>query len=118
MLGGSNYGWQACVEHLCATFNLTWPDYLEEMERRVAAAVLLWAPSIPDGYLNAQISRFVSITREKLEQDCRTSGYRPPDVRDLSRMTATGAYPGESRLRIWRRHAMFTSISRSQGMRR
>ena len=60
------------IERLCATFNLTWPDYIagNGKARFRRRAVLLWAPSVPDDYLNTQISQFVSITRQRLELEC------------------------------------------------
>lgn len=102
------------VEKLCSTFSKTWPEYLEDMERRVSAGVLLWAPSISKEYMNTAITKFVETTRLRLRQHCKASGFREPTLKDLWRMRSKGTFPGESSLRIWIRTRTYSMITRMQ----
>jgi hypothetical protein len=92
------------IEHLYATFETrTDPVYLKDIERRISAAVLLWWPGVEGIYKNAPLERFVEATRVALDSECKASGFRTPSTGDLIRMHESGAYPGESRARVFLR---------------
>jgi hypothetical protein len=82
------------VEHVCSTFSQTDPAYLADMDRRVAAGTLLWARNVDADYRHPLIDRFVDVTRERLARACRAAGHREPELSDLPRMLASGAFPG------------------------
>jgi hypothetical protein len=95
------------VEHLCATFTQTDPEYLADVERRIAAATLLWAPNIDANYRHPAIDRLIQGTRTRLEAACAEAGHRPPHVSDLPAMAEEGRYPGEPRSGVLRRAAKY-----------
>lgn len=96
------------VENVCAGFAATDPAYLADMERRAAAATLLWAPNIDQHYQHPAIDRFVAATRARLGRECAEAGFREPRREDLQRMRDSGAYPGESPLQTRLRNAGYT----------
>ena len=71
------------------------------MERRAAAAIILWAPNIENDYRHAAIDRFVEGTRSRLARECVEAGFREPVPENLPRMRDSGSYPGESH--VWTR---------------
>jgi len=93
------------VENVCASFAATDPTYLADMERRAAAATLLWLPSIDKDYQHAAIDRLVEGTRARLARECAGAGFREPRVEDLPRMRDTGAFPDEPRIQTQLRNA-------------
>jgi hypothetical protein len=83
------------VETVCADISPTCPVYLEEVERRLAAHVLIWGTTLLDEtYASGPLLNFVLKHREWLFEHCKASGYRTPNFKDLVRMQATGAFPG------------------------
>jgi hypothetical protein len=97
------------VEHVYRHLARTDPVYLQEMERRSMAATLLWAPPMDPHYKSAELERYVTATSERLRKHCRDAGFDPPAVRDLAPMRDTGAYPGESMLRVRARGARYSA---------
>jgi hypothetical protein len=95
------------VEHLCGAFTQTDPEYLADVERRIAAATLLWAPNIEADYRHPAIDRLVLGTQTRLEADCAQAGHRPPLVSDLPTMAEEGRYPGEPSAGVLRRAARY-----------
>lgn len=95
------------VEHVYATFEQTDPVYLADIERRIAAGTILWGPTLAEDYRHATIDRFVESTRLRLVGECKSNGYRDPGIKDLIRMHDSGAWPGESRVRVWARLARY-----------
>ncbi len=91
------------VETVCAGISPTDPVYLEVLERRLAAHVLLWGATLDETYASAPLLIFVFKYREWLFEHCRANGYRTPEFKDLVRMRETGAFPGESRWSVWQR---------------
>jgi hypothetical protein len=81
------------VEHVCSTFAKTDPEYLANLERRVMAGTLLWAPKIEETYRHEVIDKFVRATAERLDHECNSVGCRPLENRDLVVMFNTGHIP-------------------------
>jgi hypothetical protein len=103
------------IERLCSSFAPTWPEYPREMERRISAAILLWAPTIPVGFRNENLSRFIDATRIRLGLTCKSAGFCEPEERDLMRIVADGAFPHEPRRAVRRRHHKFSNLAKLQG---
>ena len=102
------------IEHICATFVKTDISYLADIDRRIAAATLLCAPSIEKKYRCTLIDQFVGQTRSRLYQQCSAAGYSEPRYKDLVRMRAFGSFPGESRLRVIIRNIRYSAAVRRQ----
>lgn len=103
------------VETVCAGIAPTLPAYLEEMNRRLAAHVLLWSATLDETYASGPLLMFVFKHREWLFERCRAKGYRPPEFKDLVRMQESGAFPGESRWSVWRRMRHFQEAAELSG---
>lgn len=103
------------VEAVCSQISPTYPDYLEDIGRRLAAHVIIWGATLGEGYDAEQLLVFVSKHQEWLIAHCKTHGYREPKYRDLVRMTQTGAFPGESRFSVWKRLLKFRIAAELSG---
>ncbi len=99
------------VEHVYARFERTDPVYLDEMNRRMMAATLLWAPAVDEHYRNEIFERYVKATWNRLVEHCIQNQRRPPTPHDLRRMKESGAFPGESPLRTKLRHARYSALT-------
>ncbi len=77
------------VEHVCASFGTTDPTYLDDIERRLMAKTLLWAPNIEGHYRCEQLDDYVGAITKQLDRECEAQGYRKPTHRDLIRMSKT-----------------------------
>ena len=84
------------VEHVCATFAVTDQAYLANVERRLMAATLLWAPNIEPTYCHPAIDKFVEATRLRLTQEYVEAGYGELDPEFLSYMQESGEFPARS----------------------
>jgi hypothetical protein len=100
------YIWRV-VEHISETIRPTYPDYLIDMTRRIAAFVSLCPCQIE--YLAEPLIKFYSTQYDWLLDHCREEGFRPPKKRDLERMALTGALPGESKASVEARLGLFES---------
>jgi hypothetical protein len=103
------------VEHVCATILPTDPVYLQDMDRRISALVLLWWDTVGSPYDEPHLENFVLKTRDWLFEHCREAGYRPPSRPDLVKMADTGAYPGESQAKLAKRNMHFTLAAAASG---
>jgi hypothetical protein len=103
------------VENVCASISPTSPAYLDELERRLAAHVLLWSATLDETYASGPLLAFSFKHREWLFEHCRTNGYRAPHFKDLVRMRQIGAFPGESRWSVWRRKRHFQEAAEMSG---
>jgi hypothetical protein len=104
------------VEHVCATIAPTDPAYLSDMDRRIAALVLLWWRTVDSAYAEPHLRDFVLKTKDWLFQHCREAGYRVPRRHDLAKMADTGVYPSEPEHKIaerWRRLALLAAAGGS-----
>jgi hypothetical protein len=103
------------VEHVCATIAPTDPIYLQDMDRRISALVLLWWDTVEPPYAEPHLENFVLKTRDWLSEHCRDAGYRPPSRADLVKMADVGAYPGEPRASVTARNRQFTRAAWASG---
>ena len=103
------------VETVCAGISPTSSAYIEEMERRLAAHILLWGATLDGPYAPASLLIFVFKHREWLFEHCRANGYGIPEFKDLVRMRDTGAFPGEPRWRVWLRMRQFQADAEATG---
>ncbi len=106
------------VEHICAQFCVTDRVYRADVERRMMAATLLWAPAIDSDFRHPAIERYVAVTERRLTRECVAAGHRAPSRVDLVRMKDTGALPGESRLRVHTRNARYAALALAGRARR
>lgn len=103
------------VEHICEGISPTVPDYLDEIQRRLAAYAILWDWRIEEPYRDPHLEAFAARSREWLQEHCRAAGFRSPNDDYLERLIATGAMPGETRYALWRRHRRFQIESEKCG---
>jgi hypothetical protein len=103
------------VEHVCADIAPTDPAYVEDMDRRISASVILWCESVKSPYDEPRLRTFLTKTRERLVSHCQSAGYRSPDFSDLARMAATGAFPGEPKNQVAARLRNFTLAAMASG---
>lgn len=103
------------VESVCAGITPTYPTYLEELERRMAAHVLLWSDTLNETYASEPLLVFVAKNREWLSDHCQSNGYRSPGFRDLVRMRETGAFPGETYWSVRHRMRHFQEAAEISG---
>jgi hypothetical protein len=103
------------VENVCASISPTYPAYLEDLERRLSAHILLWAATLDEMHASGPLLVFVAKQREWLFEHCETNGYRAPKSKDIVRMRATGAFPGECRWSVWQRMRHFQEASEASG---
>lgn len=95
------------VEHVCSDICKTVPQYIEEIQRRTAAYAILWGQTIDSDYREPCLDTFIAKNRQWLNLHCEKLGFRTPTEHDLIRIIETGAMPGESRWRLWRRMRRF-----------
>lgn len=105
------------VEHICKEIAPTDPAYINDMERRISALVLLWWETVQHPYRDPRLEKFALRTDEWLRQHCLSQGFRAPDRADLVRMAESGAYPGESKLAVARRDRAFRRAAERSGAR-
>jgi len=99
------------VEHVFATFEQTDPVYVADIERRLAAATILWADTIEEDYRHQALEQLATTTRAELLYKCRANGRRSPTERDLLRMRASGAWPGEGKLAVVLRDLRYSAFA-------
>ena len=95
------------VEYVVSSFALTTPEYLDDIQRRISASILLWWKGLDEHYKCQQLDRFVQVTESWLNEHCQSSGYVLPTEKDLLRMSETGAYPKEKLLSIKKRNMKY-----------
>jgi hypothetical protein len=90
-------------EYMYATLATTDPVYLADIDRRITASTILWAPALSHDYRHPAIERLAQKSHDRLNETCLANGCLDLKVKDLFRMRDSGAWPGESRLRVWLR---------------
>jgi len=98
-------------EHTLMEFGLTDPVYRADMERRVAAATILWAPAIDKSYKHPALEKLVDATTLHVVKECMARSVRIPSPHDLARMRDTGALPGEFRIVTAARHFRYRAFN-------
>jgi hypothetical protein len=95
------------VESVCSVIAPSPQDYRDDIDRRIAAHVLMWGGTLDETYASGPLLVFWLKYREWLFNHCKANGFRTPEFKDLVRMSQTGAFPGESRWSTWRRLRKF-----------
>lgn len=96
------------VERVAATIAPTHPEYLEDIDRRISAFILLWWKTIENHYIAEPLEKFVLETEKRLVGHCQRAGYRFPNDSDLQRMSLTGAFPGERVAEVKKRNLRYS----------
>lgn len=109
---------RAVIEHVFGHIATTNPVYLAEMDRRIMASTLLWAPAVDPHYREPTIERYVDATRTRLGRHCVENGYVAPRAEHLRIMKQSGAFPGESAIRMRFRHLRSTTSALPRHLRR
>lgn len=95
------------VEHICGNIIPTDPVYLQDIDRRISALILLWWESVETSYAEPHLENFVAKTQDWLIKHCHEARYRHPRPSDLVKMADTGAYPGEPKKSVSERNTRF-----------
>jgi hypothetical protein len=103
------------VEYVCAGISPTWPEYLDEIQRRIAAHAILWGQPLDEPYREPRLETFIAKNRQWLDSHCVKAGFHAPNELGLVRMITTGAMPGESRWALWRRMRRFQIAAEGSG---
>lgn len=98
------YLWQV-LEHIGDSLTITVPEYMVDMQRRVAAFVVIAAPRVVE--MSQPLEKFAVMHEAWLIRHCADRGIRRPRLRDLKRMALTGALPGETDDDLERRREHF-----------
>lgn len=98
------------VEHIGSSIIPTNPEYLDDVSRRVDAAVVLWSKTIWSRYYAKPLEKFVNETSRRLVAHCASMHCRNPTKRDLQRMARSGALPNESATDVAARLARFEEL--------
>jgi len=85
------------VEYITASIVSTTQEYLDDMQRRVSALIILWWDEIDDRYQNKKLEKLVKGTKQWLHKHCLDSGYKVPIKWNLIKMYKTGAFPNEKK---------------------
>lgn len=91
------------VEHIMESVAPTTKEYLDDIQRRISASVLLWWENVEESYKSEELQSFVNETTVWLNDHCKNSGYSLPLDKDLIRMSETGAFPKEACLSVKKR---------------
>ncbi|MDP8211768.1 MAG: hypothetical protein P9X22_00570 [Candidatus Zapsychrus exili] len=84
------------VEHIVERIVPTSQEYLDDIQRRLSALIILWWEGIDEQYTCDQLMIFVKETESWLKKHCKSAGHRIPNNKDLWRMSKTGAFPKEN----------------------
>jgi len=101
---------RSIIERIGLSICQTNPLYLEELERRSSAGVLLWSKSVDPEYWTDALLKFIESTAIRLAGNCINNGYRLPTQNDLEQIYSTGAFPGESKFKQRKRHKLCAEI--------
>ena len=99
------------VEHIAQGIAPTLPAYVQDVERRIAALIVLWWPTVKDDYRTEALEAFFSETSNWLSDHCEQAHCRAPTKRDLNRMARCGALPGEPAESVRAREAMYELLA-------
>jgi hypothetical protein len=99
------------VEKIGSGFAATAREYVDDVERRVAALIILWWPTVTANYRTEPLEIFFLETEKWLRAHCREAGCRAPTRRDLYRMGRCGALPGESAAKVKEREKLYEAIA-------
>lgn len=95
------------VEHIAERFAHTHPTYTDDMNRRLAAQMLMCSPYVSEDYEQENITHLMHETYHWLTRHCLENGFPEPEAEHLSRMASTGAFPGEQEERVAARDRLY-----------
>lgn len=97
------------IEHIMSGIALTSPEYLGDIDRRLAAKMVFWWESIHIDYRSKELRKLNNNRTQWLMKQCKNKDARLPNLRDLRRMIKSGAFPGESVFTTVRRNFEYNS---------
>jgi hypothetical protein len=104
------------VEHIMERVAPTTKKYLDNIQRRISASILLWWENVEERYKSEEIQIFVNETTVWLNDHCKNSEYSLPQAKDLIRMSETGAFPKEKRGYVKKRGLKYKVHAAINGM--
>ncbi|MDP9664928.1 UNVERIFIED_ORG: hypothetical protein J2W16_002654 [Pseudomonas cremoricolorata] len=99
----------AVTEYIASRFALTFPEYTEDMMRRLVASLALSSARIRDDYRAEPLDTLVSAAVEWLDSHCLSHGYKTPEIEHLPRMARCGAFPDETDADLQARHDRYAA---------
>lgn len=99
------------IEYITSHIAPTHTGYINDMERRISASILLWWDTIEDEYITEELKKFVEKTQDWLINHCQNAGYRLPNNKDLLDMSQSGRYPNESIAKLKIRNLRYKIIA-------
>jgi len=99
------------VEHISQRFALTLPTYTDDMNRRLAASLLICTSSIDENYEAEPLTNLAAHTHHWLTEHCIQNGFAEPLAEHLERMTVCGAFPNEDQLNVEARDLLYSQLS-------
>ena len=78
------------IEYVCSTFALTEPNYLSNIERRIMAGTIFWAPTVPEEYRHEKIDKFVNTITDRFDKECKEANCVSMNEDDLMSVLETG----------------------------
>jgi hypothetical protein len=95
------------VERIGEVIAPTHPAYVDDMNRRISALILLWWDTVEPPYADPHLESFVQKTRDWLIDHCREEGHPAPKYSDLPAMADNGSFPDEPSHKAAERNAEY-----------
>ena len=99
------------VEHVAERFASTLPEYANDMNRRLSAALLICTSSIDERYEAEPLSILAVQTYHWLTEHCIQHGFSEPLAEHLERMANCGAFPNEDQQKVEARDLLYSQLS-------
>jgi len=96
------------VEYIIEDIAPTSQEYLDDINRRISALIVLWWSEIDEHYRSPQLKVFYEETEKWLNSHCVERGCSIPTEKELKRMSETGALPDESLISVKKRGMKFS----------
>jgi len=95
------------IEYILASFVVTTQEYLDDIQRRISAFIILWWENLDEDYKCSELEMFANATQLWLDDHCKSFGYSNPTKTELMKMAETGAYPQENTLSVKKRNMKY-----------
>ncbi|WP_149086498.1 hypothetical protein [Pseudomonas prosekii] len=102
------------VEHISERFALTLPTYTEDMDRRLAAYLIISTSCVTPHYEAEPITNLALHTYQWLTDHCTQNGFPEPLGEHLERMALTGAFPNEEESEVQARDLLYKSYTENE----
>lgn len=99
------------VEYITERFAKTHPTYIQDMNRRLAAQLLMSSAYITEDYQAEQLTHLTQTTYCWLSNHCLDNGFPKPEAEHLSRMASSGAFPGEQEEGVASRELLYQQLT-------